>query len=65
MSSRVLISDAARHLLEREQERRIQAKWKRGYSLEQIASEAFFWFISNSPYLDSSKDDNAVIKEGL
>ena len=54
MSSRVLISDKARGALEREQDRRIKEKWKRGYSLEQIASEAIiFW---------ASHGDNSITK---
>jgi hypothetical protein len=63
MSVRVLISDKARELLEKEQERRIRAKWKRGYSLEQIASEAILWYASYGPDPDAFRDDNAIIKE--
>jgi len=63
MSSRVLISDRAKEMLEKEQERRIHEKWKRGYSLEQIASEAIIWFLSYEHARDTFKDDNSVIKE--
>ena len=65
MSSRVLISDRAKEMLEKEQERRIHEKWKRGYSLEQIASEAVVWFLSYEHARDTFKDDNSVIKEGF
>ena len=63
MSSRVLISDEAREALEREQERRIREKWKRGYSLEQIATEAIVYFTTVSGIRDTFKDDNRIIKE--
>jgi uncharacterized protein YodC (DUF2158 family) len=63
MSARVLISDQARNLLEKEQERRIQAKWKRGYSLEQIASEAILWYARYGPDHDAFRDDNSIVKE--
>lgn len=63
MSSRVLISDRAKEMLEKEQERRFHEKWKRGYSLEQIASEAVVWFLSYEHARDTFKDDNSVIKE--
>ena len=63
MSSRVLISDRAKEMLEKEQERRFREKWKRGYSLEQIASEAIIWFLSYEHARDTFKDDNSVIKE--
>ena len=63
MSSRVLISDKAREALEREQDRRIKEKWKRGYSLEQIASEAVVWFLSYEHARDTFKDDNSMVKE--
>ena len=63
MSSRVLISDRAKEMLEKEQERRIHEKWKRGYSLEQIASEAIIWFLSYEHARDTFKDDNSMVKE--
>lgn len=66
MSSKVLITDHARSMLEKEQERRINENWKRGYSLEQIASEAIvFWF--NQGDADRFKNENSVdriLKEG-
>ena len=65
MSSRVLISDRAKEMLEKEQERRIHEKWKRGYSLEQIASEAVVWFLSYEHARDTFKDDNSMVKEEL
>ena len=65
MSSRVLISDRAKEMLEKEQERRIHEKWKRGYSLEQIASEAVVWFLNYEHARDTFRDDNSVIKEGF
>ena len=65
MSSRVLISDKAREALEREQDRRIKEKWKRGYSLEQIASEAVVWFLNYEHARDTFRNDNSVIKEGF
>ena len=65
MSSRVLISDRAKEMLEKEQERRIHEKWKRGYSLEQIASEAVVWFLSYEHVRDTFKDDNSMVKEEL
>ena len=63
MSSRVLISDRAKEMLEKEQERRIHEKWKRGYSLEQIVSEAVVWFLSYEHARDTFKDDNSMVKE--
>ena len=63
MSSRVLISDRAKEMLEKEQERRIHEKWKRGYSLEQIASEAVVWFLSYEHARDTFKDNNSMVKE--
>ena len=63
MSSRILISDKARKALEKEQERRIHEKWKRGYSLEQIATEAIIWFLSYEHARDAFKDDNSLLKE--
>ena len=63
MASRVLISDKARAMLEKEQERRIDNKWKQGYSLEQIASEAIEWFLSYEHARDALKDDNSIITE--
>lgn len=66
MSSKVLITEHARSMLEKEQERRINENWKRGYSLEQIASEAIvFWF--NQGDADRFKNENSVdriLKEG-
>ena len=63
MSARMLISDKAREMLEREQERRSREKWKRGYSLEQIASEAIIWFLSYDGARDVFKNDNSIVKE--
>ena len=63
MSARVLVTDRARQMLEREQERRIREGWKRGYSLEQIASEAIVWFLSYEHARDTFKDDNSIVKE--
>lgn len=63
MSSRVLISDKARKMLEREQERRIQEKWKLGYSLEQIATEAIIWFLSYEGAREAFRDDNSILRE--
>ena len=65
MSSRVLVSDKARRMLELEQERRIQNKWRRGYSLEQIATEAIIWFLSYEGARDVFRDDNSILKEGF
>ena len=63
MSSRVLISDKARKMLEREQERRIREKWKLGYSLEQIATEAIIWFLSYEGAREAFRDDNSILRE--
>ena len=65
MSARVLITDKARAMLEKEQERRIDNKWKRGYSLEQIASEAIEWFLTYEHARDTFKDNNSVLREGI
>ena len=60
MATSVLISNKARELLEKEQERRIRAKWKRRTSLEEIASEAIFMFVG----LDSAlSHDNSITKQ--
>ena len=63
MSSRVLISDQARDLLEKEQERRIQAKWKRRCSLGEIASEAILMFAGLGSGLDAFNDNDSITKE--
>ena len=63
MSSRVLISDKARKMLELEQERRIREKWKLGYSLEQIATEAIIWFLSYEGAREAFRDDNSILRE--
>ena len=63
MSSKVLITDHARSMLEKEQERRINENWKRGYSLEQIASEAIIWFLTYDFPRDAYKDNNDVLVE--
>ena len=64
MSSRVLVSDKARKMLELEQERRILDKWKEGVSLEQIATEAVIWFLSYEGPRDAYKNDNSILREG-
>ena len=63
MSSKVLITDQARSLLEKEQERRINDSWKRGYSLEQIVSEAITNYLICDFPRDAHKDNNGVLKE--
>lgn len=63
MSSRVLVSDKARKMLELEQERRILDKWKEGVSLEQIATEAVIWFLSYEGPRDAYKNDNSILRE--
>ena len=63
MSSRVLVSDKARKMLELEQERRIREKWKLGYSLEQIATEAIIWFLSYEGAREAFRDDNSILRE--
>ena len=68
MSSRVLVTDKARLLLEAEQERRIMENWKRGYSLDQIATEAIhFFMLTHEAYgfRDRFKDSNEPLKEGF
>ena len=68
MSSRVLVTEKARVLLEAEQERRIKANWKRGYSLEQIATEAIhFFMLAHEAYgfRDRYKDSNEPLEEGF
>lgn len=65
MSSRVLVSDKARKMLELEQERRIQEKWRLGYSLEQIATEAIIWFLSYEGAREAFRDDNSILREGF
>ena len=68
MSSRVLVTEKARVLLEAEQERRIKANWKRGYSLEQIATEAVTVFMSlqSDGYTRNRfVDSNEPLEEGF
>jgi hypothetical protein len=68
MSSRVLVTDKARIMLEEEQDRRIKEGWKRGYSLEQIATEAInFFFLTHESYgyRDHFKDSNEPLEEGF
>lgn len=66
MAVKVLITEQARDMLEKEQTRRIRENWKRGYSLEQIASEAIIWFLTVGHAQDAFKDDNSpVSKEGF
>ena len=66
MSKRIVIFDEAYRLLKEAQGQRIEDGWKRGYSLEQIASEAIvFW--SNQGDADRFKNENSVdriLKEG-
>ena len=62
MTSRVLISNKARDLLEKEQEKRIRAKWKRRTSLKEIVSEAISMFAGLGSDPDTFKDDNSIIK---
>lgn len=55
MSKRILVYDYAYRLLEDAKEQRIMDGWKRGASLEQIASEAIiFW---------SRHGDNTVCRD--
>lgn len=55
MSKRIVIFDEAYRLLEEAQGQRIEDGWKRGCSLEQIASEAIiFW---------SRQGDNTVCRD--
>ena len=68
MSSRVLVTDKARKLLEEEQDRRIKANWKRGYSLEQIATEAVTVFMSlqsDGHTRNRFKNSNEPLEEGF
>jgi len=68
MSSRVLVTDKARKLLEEEQDRRIKANWKRGYSLEQIATEAVTLFMSlrsDGYKRNRFADSNEPLEEGF
>lgn len=68
MSSRVLVTDKARKLLEEEQDRRIKANWKRGYSLEQIATEAVTFFMLTQPdgyERNRFADSNEPLEEGF
>ena len=68
MSSRVLVTDKARKLLEEEQDRRIKANWKRGYSLEQIATEAISFFMMLQPDAYARNrfaDSNEPLEEGF
>ena len=66
MSKRIVIFDEAYRLLKEAQGQRIEDGWKRGCSLEQIASEAIvFWF--NQGDADRFKNENSVdriLKEG-
>jgi hypothetical protein len=63
MSARVLISDHAKDLLEKEQERRIKARWKRRCSLGEIASEAILMFAGLGSGLDAVNDSDSTTKE--
>ena len=68
MPSRVLVSDQARKLVEVEQERRIREKWKRGCSIEQIASEAIVWYVRYGPinqFKDKNYENSIVREEGF
>ena len=63
MASRILVSDYVRNLVEREQTRRIRENWKRGYSLEQIVSEAVISYLKSEHPRNDFKDDNSVVRE--
>ena len=64
MSKRVLVFDEAYRMLEEAREQRIQDGWKRGDSLEQIASEAIiFWYSQgdNERFRDNN-DEKFIIE---
>jgi len=68
MLSRVWVTDKARKLLEEEQDRRIKENWKRGYSLEQIATEAISFFMLLQPDAyerNRFADSNEPLEEGF
>ena len=68
MSSWLLVTDKARLLLEAERGRRIMENWKRGYSLEQIATEAIHFFVLTHEaygFRDRFKDSNEPMNEGF
>ena len=59
MAKKVMVFDEVYRMLKEVKEQRIEDGWKRGYSLEQIASEAIiFW--CNQGDADRFKNENSV-----
>ena len=60
MSKKILIFDEVYRMLEEEKEQRLEDGWKRGASLEQIASEAIIFWCSQG---DASRFKDVNDKE--
>lgn len=67
MSKRVLVYDEVLKMLEQVKEQRLEDGWKRGASLEQIASEAIIFWMSrgnNEKFMDISDKEYILSHAG-
>ena len=62
MSKKILVYDEVYRMLEEAKEQRLEDGWKRGASLEQIASEAIIFWCSQLKATDLSGVLMAVLK---
>ena len=65
MSKKILVYEEVYRMLEEAKEQRVQDGWKRGSSLEQIASEAIiFWYNQgDSERFRNVNDKEFILKE--